>query len=221
MGRLHAYGGLALITGVALGATVFHSDIAQAVRNDKPSQPVLVANTPAEAVPVREQNLDGNTNVKVHEQGTADVRVTNTVPVSGAVSVSGSVNVGNLPTSDGKLEVISAPAGQRAIMVASNTTVPANTAWHTGFRDTSDCQALAAFVRTSFSLDDSDVSLWMTASTIATSLATTGGIRVQEAWYFRAGSSSLPVFTPKAEVVIVNGHDSPGTITEAWLICSR
>ena len=60
-------------------------------------------------------------------------RVTNTVPVSGAVNVSGSVNVGNLPTSSGKLEVTSAPAGQRA-MVASNTTVPANTAWHTGFR---------------------------------------------------------------------------------------
>jgi hypothetical protein len=43
---------------------------------------VVVVNTPAQAVPVREQNLDGG-NIKVHEQGTANVNVTNTsLPVT-------------------------------------------------------------------------------------------------------------------------------------------
>ena len=70
--------GLVLI-GVILGATVFRSDIAQAT-GLKQSQSVIVDNTPAEAVPVREQNVDGG-NVKVHEQGTANVKVTNTPTV--------------------------------------------------------------------------------------------------------------------------------------------
>ena len=66
--------------GVVLGATVFRADIAQAtglaqavtVNNTAINPvPVNVTNT---AVPVREQNLDGG-NIKVHEQGTADVAV--------------------------------------------------------------------------------------------------------------------------------------------------
>jgi hypothetical protein len=60
--------------GVALGATVFRADIAQATGL---AQAVTVDNAPANAVPVREQNRDGNGNVKVHEQGTANVNVTN------------------------------------------------------------------------------------------------------------------------------------------------
>jgi hypothetical protein len=66
--------GLVLIAvGVVLGATVFRTDIAQATGL---AQSVTVTNTPAQAVPVREQNLDGG-NIKVHEQGTANVNVTN------------------------------------------------------------------------------------------------------------------------------------------------
>ena len=65
---------LLVCVGVVLGATVFRTDIAQATGL---AQSVTVNNTPAEAVPVREQNLDGNGNVKVHEQGTANVNVTN------------------------------------------------------------------------------------------------------------------------------------------------
>ena len=67
-------GALLLITvGVVLGATVFRSDIAQATGL---AQSVTVNNTPAQAVPVREQNLDGS-NIRVHEEGTANVNVTN------------------------------------------------------------------------------------------------------------------------------------------------
>jgi hypothetical protein len=64
-------GALLLIgVGVVLGATVFRTDIAQATGL---AQSVTVNNTPSQAVPVREQNLDGGS-IKVREQGT--VRVT-------------------------------------------------------------------------------------------------------------------------------------------------
>lgn len=65
---------LLLCAGVVVGATVFRTDIAQATGL---AQSVTVNNTPGNAVPVREQNLDASGNVKVHEQGTANVNVTN------------------------------------------------------------------------------------------------------------------------------------------------
>jgi hypothetical protein len=74
--RQAGIGALLLVcVGVILGATVFRSDIAQATGL---AQSVTVNNTAAQAVPVREQNLDGG-NIKVHEEGTANVSVQNTV----------------------------------------------------------------------------------------------------------------------------------------------
>ena len=74
MRRQALIGALLLVgVGVVLGATVFRTDIAQATGL---AQSVTVNNTPAEAVPVREQNLDGS-KIRVHEEGTADVNVTN------------------------------------------------------------------------------------------------------------------------------------------------
>jgi hypothetical protein len=57
---------LLIVVGIALGATVFRTDIAQATGL---AQAVTVDNTSANPVPVREQNLDAQGNVKVHEQG--------------------------------------------------------------------------------------------------------------------------------------------------------
>src|SRR3989442_2630286 len=48
---------------------------------------------------VREQNLDGSGFIRAHEQGTANVNVTN-----GSLPISGTVNVGNLP--DGFVTVV-------------------------------------------------------------------------------------------------------------------
>jgi hypothetical protein len=69
---------LLVSVGVVLGATVFRANIAQAT-GLKQSQPVTVDNTPAEAVPVREQNTDSSAGgaIKVHEQGTLKVTVSN------------------------------------------------------------------------------------------------------------------------------------------------
>jgi hypothetical protein len=78
MRRRAIIGALLLIgVGVALGATVFRTDIAQATGLAPAPSNVVVSNTPAQAVPNREQNLDGSGNIKVHEQGTANVNVTN------------------------------------------------------------------------------------------------------------------------------------------------
>ena len=61
MQRRAVLGALLFIAlGVALGATVFRTDIARATGLAQPPQPV------------REQNLDGNGNIRVHEQGTVD-----------------------------------------------------------------------------------------------------------------------------------------------------
>jgi hypothetical protein len=57
---------LLVSVGVVLGVTVFRSDIAQATGL---AQSVTVDNTAAQAVPVREQDLDASGNVRVHEQG--------------------------------------------------------------------------------------------------------------------------------------------------------
>ena len=65
---------LLVVTGGILGGMVFHDGAASA---RSLAQAVLVSNTPAQAVPVREQDLDANGNVKVHEQGTASVEVSN------------------------------------------------------------------------------------------------------------------------------------------------
>ena len=75
MRRRTTIGALLLIgVGVVLGATVFRTDIAQATGL---AQSVTVSNTAGNPVPVQEQNLDGSGNLKVHEQGTANVNVTN------------------------------------------------------------------------------------------------------------------------------------------------
>ncbi len=79
-------GGLLLIAvGVVLGATVFRTDIAQATGL---AQSVIVANTTTNPVPVKEQNLDGR-NIRVHEEGTANVNVTNSSVLTTAAAVTG------------------------------------------------------------------------------------------------------------------------------------
>ena len=59
--------------GVVLGATVFRTGIAQATGLVAKPKPVIVSNTPAEAVPV-------------HEQGTANVNLTNKVVAAPAAT---------------------------------------------------------------------------------------------------------------------------------------
>ena len=58
--------------------------------------------TPGPSMPIREQNLDANGLIRVHEQGVADVNVTNTpLPVditNSTLEVTGTVSVDNFPS---------------------------------------------------------------------------------------------------------------------------
>ncbi len=62
-----------MFVGVILGGMAFRQQVAYA----SAVLSVLVTNDAAHPVPVREQNFDANANIKVHEQGTANVNVTN------------------------------------------------------------------------------------------------------------------------------------------------
>ena len=71
---------LLVLGSTVLGATVLREPLAWAA---PPMPSVFVANDESSPVPAREQNLDADGNIKVHEQGTADVNVTNTsLPVA-------------------------------------------------------------------------------------------------------------------------------------------
>jgi hypothetical protein len=96
MRRRAITGALLLVgVGVVLGATVFRTDIARATGLG-PS--VTVVNPPNKPVPVREQNLDGNGNIKVHEQGTANVSVTGTPTVAAVQQGAWNVGIAGTPT---------------------------------------------------------------------------------------------------------------------------
>jgi hypothetical protein len=66
---------LTIAVALGLGATVLRNPLAEAA---SPFTNVIVGNTSASPVPVTEQNVDTNGNLKVHEQGTAAVSIQNT-----------------------------------------------------------------------------------------------------------------------------------------------
>jgi hypothetical protein len=77
---------LLLLGSVVLGATVFHEPVANAAQQVVNA---FVTNDAAHPVPVQEQRADANGNIKVHEQGTANVNVANSVvPVEDQSSTS-------------------------------------------------------------------------------------------------------------------------------------
>jgi hypothetical protein len=203
-------GVLLVVCGAALGATVLHEPIATAAT---PFMNVIVGNDATNPVPVAEQNRDGNGNVRVHEQGTAAVHEQGTANVNvtnGSIPVTGTVSV--------------ASATQRVMHVASNFELPKNFALNTGFQDTSDCRALAAFIKPGeLSLDNSDVFIRtsVTGTSIGDQQGNTGGIRTGNVWYF-ASTGGVQFFAPKSELVIINhDEDNPRTLDDAWLICQR
>jgi hypothetical protein len=209
---------LLVLGSAVLGATVLREPIAQAA---SPFSNVIIANTESSPVPVKEQNVDTNGNVRVHEQGTAAVHEQGTAGVheqgiasvnvtNSSIPVTGTVNLGN--------------TGVRVIHLGSNVTIPKFTAWNFGFQDTSDCRAVAAFIRPGdLSLDDNDVfvRLSVTGTTIGDAQGSTHGIRKDNAWYF-SSEGGTPFFAPKTELVVSNGdEDHARTLTDAWLVCQR
>jgi hypothetical protein len=78
---------LLVLGSTVLGATVLREPLARAA---VPIASVLVTNDASRPVPVREQNLDRDGNIKVHQQGTANVNVTNSsLPVAPPEPITG------------------------------------------------------------------------------------------------------------------------------------
>jgi hypothetical protein len=105
MHRTAFVGAVVLVgVGVVLGATVFRTDIAQATGL---AQSVTVNNTAADPVPVREQNLDANGNVRVAVQGAIREARTD-------ITFSAESNTGFL-TDCGNNSIYQVPAGQQLV----------------------------------------------------------------------------------------------------------
>jgi hypothetical protein len=212
MGRRLAVAVALVVTGAVLGATVLREPLAQAAAS-VPS--FFVTNDSAHPVPVREQNLDASGNIKVHEQGTAAVHEQGTANVNvtnGSIPVTGTVNVSG--------------ANMRVITVLQNETIPKNTAWHSGWLDTSDCKSMAAFIdtgTTSYSNIDSALLMSVNGGRIGDALGDLQGIRPNNEglWYFST-TGGVPIFSPKSELEIVNvDDDNEHTLAAAYLICQH
>jgi hypothetical protein len=115
MGRQAIIGALLLIgVGIALGATMFRFDIAQATGL---AESVTVDNTAAQAVPVREQDLDRG-NIRVHEEGTANIQ--------GAVGISSFPTATQIRQGGGRLHPNQNPLERFATIIASTLVASAD-----------------------------------------------------------------------------------------------
>jgi hypothetical protein len=111
---------LLMLGSVVLGATVLREPIAKAA---SPFTNVFVANTASNPVPVRDVNTDSSGNIKVHEQGTANVNV-----VDNREPFQRSFNI-NLSDGDfGGSDSFTVPAGKRLVVqyVAVSAGIPPN-----------------------------------------------------------------------------------------------
>lgn len=110
---------LLVLGSTVLGATVLQEPLARAA---VPVASVFVTNDAAQPVPVREQNVDADGNVKVHEQGTADVNVTNTslpvAPPRPVTSGGGGVSIAGCPN-----EVFPGPVIASALRINWSSTI--------------------------------------------------------------------------------------------------
>jgi hypothetical protein len=115
MRRIVFWAFLLLLGSGVLGATVFQGQIAGAA-GEKQARP-----TAQPTQTVREQNLDTNGFIRTHEQGTADVNVTNaTVPVSGSVDVATMPNVKLDPTGN----TVKIDPANNTVAISSSQTSP-------------------------------------------------------------------------------------------------
>lgn len=123
---------LVLLVGTVLGGTVLRLPIAYADTTAAAVFNVFVNNDSAHAVPVREQNLDANGNIKTHEQGTANVNVTNSsLPVAPAAPITAGGSAVGLSVGVGS-SVFSPPAVASALSIAMTSQVGKSSSNGTG-----------------------------------------------------------------------------------------
>jgi hypothetical protein len=117
---------LLVLGSTVLGATVLQEQLAWAA---PPLPSVFVANDAASPVPAREQNVDADGNIKVHEQGTADVNVTNTsLPMAPLRPVTGGGG-GITPALTCPMSKAVFPVTATALQLAWSSTISAVRVW--------------------------------------------------------------------------------------------
>jgi hypothetical protein len=192
---------LLLLGSAVLGATVMREPIAHAAS----AMSVFVSNAKTNPIPVAEQNLDTNGNIKVHEQGTATVTVANP----------------------------SLPASTNRLTVAMENLDLTGSAQYSPWIDTNDCKRVVAIVRhtdpdlvvrllasanpsgSSPSADDLDASYKPSEIDQGTSAGA-----IKETYYFETASGSS-VIAPKMSLEFFSSSGGGGTVTAAWLYCVR
>ena len=100
-------------------------------------------NIPTPPIPVREQNLDGSGNIKVHEQGTVSVNVANA-----SLPVTGTVNVGNLPVDGaGNVKAALQVGGGRFTSLLDDIPIAPGGSVVSPFANVDGCRAFEVFIR--------------------------------------------------------------------------
>jgi len=171
--------------------------------------------------------LDANRNVAVHEQGIANVAVTN-VPLP----VTGTVSVGNLPLDATGAVRVTVPAVQRGtvFLVAQNVDVPANGVVPRAdpYIDTTACRSFSAFVavagqRASSVLPQLDLSpdgLTPGFTAGGGTLNPSGTASINAQFYYLVEGTSTPVVAPFARLsAIFNQVNMPIHVDKVWLSC--
>ena len=171
--------------------------------------------------------LDTNKNVKVHEQGTANVAVTNTpLPVTGTVSV------GNLPLDATGAVRVTAPAAQKGtvFLVAQNVDLPANgvVPQPDPYIDTTACRSFTTFVSVAgqrassvapqIDLSPDGVTPGFTAGGGTLNPSATASTNAQ--FYYLVEGTSTPVVGPFARLsALFNQVNMPIHVNKVWLYC--
>jgi hypothetical protein len=196
MRRLFFYAFLLILGGAIAGAITY-------------SQSASARSSGPQAAPVLEQNVDANGFIRIHEQGTAEVHVTNT-----SLPVTGTVNVGNLPTDAGRVIRLS-----DAFVYAPHQSI------QTSAIDTSDCRALVAYVAQNAIDSAGDVAVQPTLLPTPTGSGFFGGFEGKRQFntftYVVPGTDSMPVVAPKVVVELRNGTSDIASTDGAWLYCAH
>ena len=163
---------------------------------------------------VEEQNLDGSGFIRVHEQGVADVNVTNP-----SLPVSGTVDVGNLPAVQ-DVNVVSVPPEQGRLIELGTQAIPGGGHYQSSFVDVSDCERVTLMARgtsgVSHSINEAEMSPDGTIAVLANLVVEElgGNGKASSSWH------NLEVAMPFIRFRVSHASSSTSTNITAWIWCT-
>lgn len=159
--------------------------------------------------------LDAQGNVKVHEQGTANVSVTNA-----NLPVSGTVNVGNLPATQ-DVNVVSMPASSSPsgrLIELGTQSVEGGGLFQTRFADVSDCRRVTLMARSSSGYPIGiSIDRMSPDGVVAVAANPAGGQPAGTAGTYSI--HDLEIVMPFVRLSVSNGNSAVATEITAWIWC--